>query len=354
MIHTTRPPVKIGIAGLGRAGLEMHCSELAKFPELFKIVAVCDTMKERRDIVRETNPECRSYRRYEDLIEDPDVELVDIATRSDTHCEDAIKALKAGKWVNLERPICSDHEEAMVLRAVSVKAANRLLVRQNYRYEPAFVKVQEIIESGVLGDIYNITMRRGKYNRRDDWQAVKRCSGGAVLAEGTAFLDQAMVLLRTPPVKIWADLKRVAAVGDAEDYMHILLSNQGGLTIDIKYSGGRVGDDPLFRVSGSKGEFTLFDGAETGHLKYLNPKQNLPRRRASVRTPALGSFGTPEEIRWIEEDVPAKPKSDCGMDMVWVHVFNAIRENINYPISLDSAVEAMRILSIIKKESAFA
>ncbi len=354
MIHTTRPPVKIGIVGLGRAGLEMHCKELAKYPELFKIVAVCDTMKERRDIVRETNPECRSYRRYEDLIDDPDVELVDIATRSDTHCEDAIKALKAGKWVNLERPLCSDHEEAMVLRAVAVKASNHLLVRQNYRYEPAFVKVQEIIESGILGDIYNITMRRGHYNRRDDWQAVKRCSGGVVLAEGTAFLDQALVLLRTPPVKIWADLKRVAAVGDAEDYMHIMLSNQAGLTIDIKYSGGRISDDPLFRISGSKGEFVLYEGAEKGHLKYQNPKKVLPRRRASVRTPALGDFGTPEEISWVEEDVSLQTKAECGMDLIWVHVFNAIRENINYPINLDSAVEVMRILSIIKKDSAFA
>ena len=348
MIHTTRPPVKIGIAGLGRAGLEMHCKELAKYPELFKIVAVCDTMKERRDIVRETNPECRSYRRYEDLLADPDVELVDIATRSDSHCEDAIKALKAGKWVNLERPICSDHDEAMVLRAVAVKAVNRLLVRQNYRYEPTFVKVQEIIDSGVLGDIYNITMRRGHYNRRDDWQAVKRCSGGAVFSEGTAYLDQAMVLLRTPPIKIWADLKRVAAVGDAEDYMHVILNNHSGMTVDLKYSGGRISEDPLFRVSGSKGEFTLYEGAETGHLKYLDPKKTLPRRRASVRTPPLGSFGTPEEIDWLEEDVSVKTEAESGLDLIWVHVFNAIRENIHYPVSLDSAVEVMRILSIIK------
>lgn len=354
MIHTTRPPIKIGIAGLGRAGLEMHCAELAKYPQLFKIVAVCDTIKERRDIVRETNPECRSYRRYGDLIADPNIELVDIATRSDSHCDDAIEALKSGKWVNLERPICSDHDEAMVLRAAAVKASNRLLVRYNYRYEPAFVRVQEIIKSGILGKIYNVTMRRGQYNRRDDWQAVKRCSGGAVLSEGTAYLDQAMVLLRTPPVKIWTDLKRVAAVGDAEDYMHIILNNHSGMTVDIKYSGGRISNDPLFRVSGAKGEFTLYEGAETGHLKYLNPDKPLPRRRASVRTPALGSFGTPEEIEWLETDVTVKPEAESGLDLIWVHVFNTIRENINYPISLDSAIEVIRILTRVKKDSAFA
>ncbi len=354
MIHTTRPPVKIGIMGLGRAGLEMHCAELARYAGLFKIVAVCDTIKDRRDVVRETHPECRSYRRYEDLLDDPDVELVDIATRSDTHFQDAIMALKAGKWVNLERPICADHDAAAVLRAAAVKAGNRLLVRQNYRYEPAFVKVQEVIESGVVGDLHNITIRRGAFNRRDDWQAVKRCSGGVALAEGTAFLDQAMLLLRTPPVKIWADLKRVASVGDAEDYMHVLLSNQSGVTVDLKYSGGRIGDEPLFRVAGNRGEFTLHEGAETGHLRYLDPKKTLQRRRASVRTPPLGSFGTPEELRWIEEEVPLKTKAESGMDLIWLHVFGAIRENVSYPITLESAVEIMRILSLIKKESAFA
>ncbi|MDA3926029.1 MAG: Gfo/Idh/MocA family oxidoreductase [Kiritimatiellae bacterium] len=354
MIHTTRPPVKIGIAGLGRAGLEMHCEELAKFPELFKIVAVCDPMKERRDIVRETYPECRSYRRYADLIDDPDVEMVDIATRSDDHAAHAIQALKSNKWVHLERPICSDHDEAMVLRAAAMKAGNRLLVRQNYRYEPAFIKVKEIIESGVLGNIYNIVMRRGTYNRRDDWQAVKRCSGGATLSQGSAFLDQALILLKMPPVKVWADLKRVASVGDAEDYMHVLLRNQAGLTVDIKYSGGRISNDPLFRVCGKKGEFTLYENETEGLLKYINPKQELRRRRASVRTPTLGSFGRPEQIDWREKKVSLKTDGESGMDLIWVHVFNAIRENINYPITLDSAIEVIRILSIIKKDSSFA
>jgi hypothetical protein len=73
MIRTTRPPIRIGIAGLGRAGLQMHIPELEAYPELFKIMAVCDPVKERRDLVLERYPECRTYRRYEDLLADPDV-----------------------------------------------------------------------------------------------------------------------------------------------------------------------------------------------------------------------------------------------------------------------------------------
>lgn len=353
MIRTTRPPIRIGIVGLGRAGLDMHCSELAKIPELFKIIAVCDPVKERRDMAVERFPECRTYRRYEDLLDDPDVELVDIATRSDDHAAHVLQALKTHKWVNVERPFCCDYEQAMVLRAAAIKAGNRLLVRHNYRYEAAYLQVREVIESGVLGELYDIKIRRGTYERRDDWQTVKRCGGGAALTWGPAFLDQALELLHTPPVRMWSDLKRVAAVGDAEDYVRIILRNLAGLTVDLEISGGRIGSKPLFVVTGSKGEFMLYPDAAEGTLLHLDPKQKLARRRSSVRTPPLGSFGSPETLRWVESNVPVAPKAESGMELIWEHVFNAIRENKPYPVALDTAIETIRILSLVKKESAF-
>ncbi|MEI7900503.1 MAG: Gfo/Idh/MocA family oxidoreductase [bacterium] len=354
MIGTTRPPIRVGVAGLGRAGLEMHCPELAQYPELFKIIAVCDPVKERRDLIVERLPECRTYRRYEDLLADPDVELVDIATRSDDHAAHVMQALKTSKWVNVERPFCCDYDEAMVLRAAAIKASNRLLVRHNYRFEASFLQVKEVIESGVLGEIYDMKIRRGIYERRDDWQTVKRCAGGMVLSFGPAFLDQALELLRTPPVKVWSDLKRVASVGDAEDYVRIILRNLAGVTVDLEISGGRIGLVPQYIVTGAKGAFTLYPNAPEGTLRYLDPKQKLARRRSSVRTPPLGSFGTAETYRWLETQIPVKPQAESGMSLIWEHVFLAIRENKPYPVSLDTAIETMRILTLVKKESPFA
>ena len=354
MIRTTRPPIRVGIAGLGRAGLEMHCPELAQLPELFKVIAVCDPVKERRDLAVERYPGCRTYRRYEDLLADPDVEMVDIATRSDDHAAHVMQALKTNKWVNVERPFCRDYDEAMVLRAAAIKAGNRLLIRHNYRFEASFLQVKEVIESGVLGEIYDIKMRRGTYERRDDWQTVKRCAGGMALSFGLAYLDQALELLRTSPVKVWSDLKRVASVGDAEDYVRIILRNQAGVTVDLEISGGRIGVIPQFIVTGAKGVFTLYPDSHEGTLRYLDPKQKLARRRSSVRTPPLGSFGTPEDYRWIETQVPVNPKAESGLALIWEHVFLAIRENKTYPVSLDTAIETMRILTLVKKDSSFA
>ncbi len=354
MIQTTRPPIRLGIVGLGRAGLETHCAELDQYPHLFKIMAVCDPVKERRDLLLPRYPECRSYRRIEDILADQDVELVDIATRSDEHVTHAMQALKTNKWVHVERPLCCDHEEALMLRAAAIKSGNRLLVRHNYRYEPEFLLAREMMQNTFLGEIYDIKMRRGVYERKDDWQTVKRCGGGAALLHGTAFLDQALELLNTPPVKVWSDFKRVASVGDAEDYFRIILRNLGGLTVDLEISGGRMSEEPLFVITGTRGEFRLMPGAAEGRIRYLDPNEKQDRRRSSVRTPLLNSQVEPEHFNWLEKTVALKPAADAGLTIIWEHVYNVIRENKPFPIPLDSAIEVLRIISLVKKESLFA
>ena len=347
-----REPIRVGIVGLGRAGWGMHCPELDKYPELFKITAVCDPLKERRDLVTARYPKCRAYRLYDDLLADTDIELFDIATRSEDHVEHTLKALKTKRWVNLEKPISIDYETALVLRAASIKAGNKLFIRHNRRFETAFVHIREIIASRILGEIHTIRLNRGSFSRRDDWQTVKRCGGGQLLNWGPHLIDQALQFLDTPPVRIWADLKRVAAMGDAEDTVRIIMRNLAGLTVEIDISGSRVLPVPDYIVSGNKGELTSKGNTIT--LKYLDPKHRRPRRRASVRTPPLGSFGSPDDLKWIEQQLPVAPKDPASTTLVWEHLANAIRLNKPYPISMDQAVEVMKIISLARKDSNFA
>ncbi len=344
-------PIRVGIAGLGRAGWGMHCPELDQYPALFKIVSVCDPDKDRRDLaVAKYN--CRAFRRYEDLLADHEVELVDIATASEDHVTHALAAMSAGKWAHLEKPMCRNYDEALVLRAAAIKSRNRLSIRHNRRFEPGFQQVREIIDSGVLGEVYDIKLRRGSYQRRDDWQTVKRCAGGQLLNWGPHIIDHALQFLDAPPTKIWSDLKRVAAVGDAEDYVHLIMRNASGLTVDLEISGGRIIPEPEYTVTGTRGGLTL-TGSEAVKLRYLDPKQKLPRRRSSVRTPPLDSFGTAENLKWIEESVPVNPKTSCGMTKIWEHLFAAIRQNRPFPVALDQAIEVMRVITLARKDTAF-
>jgi len=345
-----RSPIRIGIVGLGRAGWGMHCPELDAFPEMFKIVAVSDPIKDRRDLAV-AKYGCRTYRRYEDMLADHEIELIDVATTTDDHLDNALSALQAGKWVVIEKPMCRTYDEALVLRAAAIKARNRLLIRHNRRYEPGFQHVREIIASGLLGEVYDIKLRRGSFQRRDDWQTVKRCGGGQLLNWGPHLVDHALQFLDTPPVRIWSDLKRVAAVGDAEDYVHIVMRNAAGLTVDLEISGGRVIPEPEYTVTGTHGALTL--SGEAIHLRYLDTTQKLSRRRSSVRTPPLGTFGTPEALKWIEETIAVNPKTSSGLTKLWEYIYAAIRMNKPCPVTLDQAIEVMRVISLAKKDSPF-
>ena len=112
-----RRPLRIGIAGLGRAGLLEHLPALRQLPELYTIAAVCDLMKERRDIVEREFPNVRTYRRIEDMLDDPEIDLVDIALPTLDHAKTALTALNRNIWTVVETPLAPSHDAATMLKA---------------------------------------------------------------------------------------------------------------------------------------------------------------------------------------------------------------------------------------------
>ena len=93
-----RPTLRVGIAGLGRAVFNGHLPALKALPELYSVVAVCDLLKERRDLVEKDFPNVRTYRRVEDMLDDPDVDLVDVALPSAEHMRVAMSSRESATW----------------------------------------------------------------------------------------------------------------------------------------------------------------------------------------------------------------------------------------------------------------
>lgn len=342
-------PIRIGIVGLGRAGWSMHCVELKGRERKFRIVAACDPIKERRDKVA-ARYGCKTYRRAQDLIADPNVELVDIANRTTEHFKDTITALKAGKTVFLEKPICLTYTEAKKLKAAAGRSKGKLYIRHNRRFEQAFQHIREIMASGILGDVYEIKLRRGSYQRRNDWQTLIRCGGGQLLNWGPHIIDHALRLLESPVKDIWSDLKRIAAVGDAEDHLKIILRGKNGRVVDLEISGGAAITEPEYIVSGSKGGLACSGDKIT--LRYLDPRHKLSVRKAQPGTPGAG-FGSADNLKWTEKTIKVNPKAKCTMDGIWDYLYDAIRKRKKFPITLDEAVQVMWVVSQAKKGTSF-
>lgn len=337
-------PIRIGLVGLGRAGASMHCPELAGKADKFQIVAACDVIPERLTAMAEKYG-CATYEQIETLIADPEVEVVDIATRSCDHFDQALLALQAGKIVFLEKPMCATYEQALKLQAA---ADGRLYIRHNRRFEPAFIQIREIIASGVLGEVFEIKLSRVGYQRRDDWQTIKQFSGGQLLNWGPHIIDHALRLLEAPVADLWSSLKLVTAVGDAEDHLKIVLTGTNGRVVDLEISGGAALGAPEWVVWGTRGALTC-SGNEI-KLKYLDPAVPLEDRQADPGTPGA-TFGSAEELRWIEETLTANPPTAWG---IWDALYAAIREGQPFPVTLEEAVGVMEIVSKVKQGTPFA
>ncbi|MCW5935843.1 MAG: Gfo/Idh/MocA family oxidoreductase [Fimbriimonadaceae bacterium] len=92
---------------------------------------------------------------YRQVLEDPEIDVVDIATPGDSHCEIAVAAAQAGKAVWCEKPIGNTLAEAKRM-AEAVRASGRpSAVFHNYRFAPAVALAKKLLESGRLGRIYH-------------------------------------------------------------------------------------------------------------------------------------------------------------------------------------------------------
>ena len=342
-------PIRLAIAGLGRAGRFMQCEELKGREKLFEIVAMCDVLKARRDWAAETYG-CKTYRRVEDLVGDSNVEMVSVATRSVDHFAHAALALKAGKHVFLEKPMTVTHDEARKLRSLAARSRGGLYVRQNRRYEDAFCHIREIMASGILGDVFQISLRRNGYSRRDDWQTIKRFGGGQLLNWGPHIIDHALQMLDSPVKDIWSDLKQIAAAGNAEDHLKIILTGRNGRVVDLEISGGAAIGGPTYLVLGTRGALSC-NGSIT--LRYLDPRRKLAPRKADPGTPLEMTFGAPDDIKWIEKTIPVRPKKKVDMTTIWDDLYEAVRNRKRFPIALDEAVEIMKVVSAAKKGTRF-
>ena len=212
----TKVPIKVGIAGLGRSGWDIHAEALADLADQFSIIAVCDPDFTRQTEARERFG-CRTYSEYADLVADCEIELMVVATPSQLHVNNTIAALRAGKHVLVEKPMGKNLAEVDQMIAVAQETGQILTVNQNYRYAADFQKVKEIIESGVLGRILQIRMAIHQFQRRWDWQTLKKYGGGILNNHGAHLVDWAMLLIDDPEPEVFCHMESTPLyAGDAD------------------------------------------------------------------------------------------------------------------------------------------
>jgi len=95
----------------------------------------------------------RAHSSYEELVSDPDVDIVYVSTPHPMHAENAILALEHGKHVLVEKPFTLTEAEAAAVRAVAAERGLLAMEAMWTRYLPHMIRIRELVETGALGDV---------------------------------------------------------------------------------------------------------------------------------------------------------------------------------------------------------
>ncbi len=346
-----KTPIRVGIWGAGRAGYGMHCHEIDRYKDEFEVVAVCDLDMERALNVQKRYPKCAVYTDAEKFLADPNIELVSVATRSPQHADCNIRALKAGKLVLGEKPVAISTFGIDEMKKIMADYPGKLFFRHNRRFESAFNHILEIMHSGILGEVYEIKLCRHNFQFRDDWQTISDCGGGQLNNWGPHLIDHGLRLLESPVESVWSDLKCVAALGDAEDHLKVILRGENRRVIDIEISGGVALPAPVYAIYGTRGSLICEDEQDI-RLKYLAPEFKAPPKGAHRENPPLeGGFGGSCAPKWIRKTIMVEPENGYTVSDLYHHLYLAIRENVPFPIRTEEAFEVVRVTELVKKQN---
>ena len=266
--------IGVGIIGLGRSGWDIHVATL-KDHVRFHVAAVVDSDAARREEARALLG-CAAYDNAQELIDDAAVELVVVATPSHTHGALSVAALQAGKDVLVEKPMARTAEEADTMICQAQKSGKLLAVYQPRRVASDFLKVREILNSGVLGPIHLIKLSVYSYNRRRDWQTLKKFAGGILNNHGAHYIDQVLSLAGGQWSDLFVDMRHLVGAGDAEDHAKILFRGANGALVDIELSmAAAAPNPPHWTILGRYGALT---GTRTHfEWRYYDPAEVPPR-----------------------------------------------------------------------------
>jgi predicted dehydrogenase len=150
--------VGVAVVGLGYWGPNL-VRNLHELP-VAEVVTICDRRADLLEKLGRRYPGVGRTESFDDVLADPAIEAVAIATPVGTHYELASAALRAGKHVFVEKPLAPSADEAQALFELARELGLVLMAGHTFLYSPPVNLIRNTINSGALGDIYFISMSR--------------------------------------------------------------------------------------------------------------------------------------------------------------------------------------------------
>ena len=195
--------------GCGHRGIFAYAKPIVKnYADHAALVGVYDVNCARAALVSEiVGCEIPVYDDFDRMLDEAKPDVVIVTSKDSTHDTYAIRAMKHGCDVIVEKPMTTTPEKCEAIRQTQKETGRRVTVTFNLRYHPLFMKLKEMIMAGAIGDIYSVhyewmlnTDHGADYFRR--WHRERDNSGSLMVHKSTHHFDIINWLLGEDPIAV--------------------------------------------------------------------------------------------------------------------------------------------------------
>jgi scyllo-inositol 2-dehydrogenase (NADP+) len=338
-------PINTAILSYGMSGQLFH----APFIEVHKGFNLYAVWERSKNLARERYPNIKTYRTFEELLNDDQVELVIVNTPNYSHYEYAKKALQAEKHIVVEKPFTVTVAEGEELISLAKQKGKLLSVYQNRRYDSDYKVIRKIVNSGWLGEIVEAEFHYDRFNEQLSPKQHKETPGpgtGALYDLGSHLIDQALQLFGKP-ASVFADIRNARPISQVPDYFELLMYYPK-LRVRLHSSYAVREPLPAYAIHGLKGSFIK---SKTDMQEAALQEGRIPGGPDWGKEPESekGFLHTEREGKLVKEHVVSEQGNYLDY---YEGIFQALRNNKPAPVTAEDGLEVIKIIEAAIKSSA--
>lgn len=336
--------IRTGILSYGMSGKVFHAPLLDAHPS-FRLKKVLERNSAR---AMERYSYVEISKSMEEFLSDPELDLVIVNTPNSTHYEFAKKALQAGKHVVLEKPFTNTVEEGQELIGLAEKQGLLLTAFQNRRWDSDFLTVQQVLKSGMLGEIVEFEAhydRFRNYVEENTWKEERAPGSGILYNLGSHMLDQALVLFGLPK-SITADIRIQRPGGTVDDNYEVVM-DYGKVKVTVKSSYMVREQGPRYMIYGVEGSF----------IKYGLDVQEQALKEGFL--PGGPEWGVEPEFDWgiintqigglhVKGNIESLPGNYMAF---YENLAAAISEGAELAVKPEQALDVIKVIEVARQSS---
>ena len=335
----------LAIIGFGGMGGWHAQNIMERVPEL-KLKGAFDIRPEALDKAREMG--LYAYESLDEVLNDPEVDIVTIATPNNFHKPLAIKALRAGKNVISEKPVTLNAAELEEIIAVRDETGKLFSVHQNRRWDKDYAIIKKILADGTIGTPYFIESRvQGSRRAMHGWRSYKVNGGGMLLDWGVHLLDQLMNMIDSPVISVDAHLLSLFTPG-VDDNIKIMRRFGNGLSALIEMATNCLINHPRWHVCATDGTCVIDDWSCKGRIVKLNTDEQIEWADDIVYTEAGPTRTMAPRPKQTMQELPL-PEVVSDWACYYRNIMDTIDGKAELIVKPEQALRVMKVIDLMFK-----